>query len=82
MLIGHGVDTTVVVGGSTSGCIRATCESAFDLGFHAIVPLEAVGDRSPSAHAGALFDIDARLADVMPLAAVLDHLAQPVVTAS
>jgi nicotinamidase-related amidase len=82
MLIGRGVDTTVVVGGSTSGCIRATCESAFDLGFHAIVPLQAVGDRSPSAHTGALFDIDARLADVMPLAEVLDHLAEPVVTAS
>jgi maleamate amidohydrolase len=77
MLIARGVDTTVVVGGSTSGCIRATCESSLDLGFHAIVPLEAVGDRSRSAHIGALFDIDARLADVMPLADVLAHLAQP-----
>jgi maleamate amidohydrolase len=68
------VDTTIIVGCSTSGCIRATAESAFDLNYHAIVPREAVGDRSPSAHAGSLFDIDMRLADVMPLAEVLDHL--------
>jgi maleamate amidohydrolase len=74
MLIGRKVDTTIVVGGSTSGCIRATCESAFDHGFHAIVPQEAVGDRSSSAHTAALFDIDARLADVMPLADVLAYL--------
>lgn len=74
MLVGHKVDTAIVVGGSTSGCIRATCESAFDHGFHAIVPQEAVGDRSSSAHTGALFDIDARLADVMPLADVLAYL--------
>src|SRR3954451_3384396 len=74
MLIGRGVDTTVVVGASPSGWIRATCESALDHGFHAIVPAEAVGDRSPTAHTGALFDIDARLADVMPLAEVLEHV--------
>ena len=40
----------------------------------AIVPREAVGDRSPTAHAGALFDIDARFADVEPLGAVVAHL--------
>jgi nicotinamidase-related amidase len=74
MLIGRRVDTTVVVGASTSGCIRATCESSLDLGFHAIVPAEAVGDRSATAHAAALFDIDARLADVMPVAEVLEHV--------
>jgi nicotinamidase-related amidase len=73
-LISERVDTTIVVGCSTSGCIRATCESAFDFNFHAIVPREAVGDRSPSAHAASLFDIDMRLADVMPLAEVLGQL--------
>jgi len=73
-LISERVDTTIIVGCSTSGCIRATAESAFDLNFHAIVPAEAVGDRSPSAHAGSLFDIDMRVADVMPLAEVLEHL--------
>jgi nicotinamidase-related amidase len=73
-LISERVDTTIIVGCSTSGCIRTTCESAFDFNFHAIVPREAVGDRSPSAHAASLFDIDMRLADVMPLAEVLGQL--------
>jgi maleamate amidohydrolase len=74
MLIAGAVDTVVVTGCSTSGCIRATCEAAFDLNLHVVVPAEAVGDRSPSAHAANLFDIDARYADVMPLEDVLAHL--------
>lgn len=65
LLVDQGVDTVVVVGASTSGCIRATCESAIDLGFHALVPKEAVGDRSASAHVANLFDIDQRYADVI-----------------
>ncbi|GLW21774.1 isochorismatase family protein [Microbispora triticiradicis] len=74
MLISAKADTVIVVGCSTSGCIRATAESAFNRGFHVIVPREAVGDRSPSAHAANLFDIDARYGDVLPEAEVLDHL--------
>jgi nicotinamidase-related amidase len=75
MLISEGIDTVVVVGCSTSGCIRATAESAFNDNFHVIVPAEAVGDRSWSAHEGSLFDIDARLGDVVPVEDVLAHLA-------
>lgn len=74
MLIDAKVDTTIVVGCSTSGCIRATAESAFNRGFHVIVPKEAVGDRSSSAHEANLFDIDARYADVEPVQSVLEHL--------
>jgi maleamate amidohydrolase len=74
MLLGYRVDTTIVVGCSTSGCIRATCESAFNYNFHVIVPEEAVGDRSSSAHDASLFDIDARFGDVMPLREVATHL--------
>ena len=74
LLISHRVDTTIVVGCSTSGCIRSTCESAFNYNFHVIVPHEAVGDRSPSAHEAGLFDIDARFGDVIPLSEVLGHL--------
>jgi nicotinamidase-related amidase len=77
MLISERVDTTVIVGCSTSGCIRATAESAFNDNFHVIVPAEAVGDRSWSAHESALFDIDARMGDVMPVEEVLAHLRQP-----
>ncbi|MFS0853642.1 isochorismatase family protein [Microbacterium sp. 179-I 3D4 NHS] len=74
MLISAKADTVIVVGCSTSGCIRATAESAFNRGFHVIVPAEAVGDRSQTAHQGNLFDIDARYGDVEPVADVLDTL--------
>lgn len=73
-MISDGVDTIVVTGCSTSGCVRASSESGVDYNFRVIVPLEAVGDRSESAHQAALFDIDNRYGDVMPLADVLDHL--------
>jgi nicotinamidase-related amidase len=74
MLISAKVDTVVVVGCSTSGCIRATAESAFNRGFHVIVPREAVGDRCASAHEANLFDIDARYGDVTTLDDTLAHL--------
>jgi len=74
MLISSKVDTVIVVGCSTSGCIRATAESAFNRGFHVIVPAEAVGDRSQTAHEGNLFDIDARYGDVEPVDRVLATL--------
>ena len=73
-LISDGVDTVVVTGCSTSGCVRASCESAIDLNFRVIVPRQAVGDRSESAHAAALFDIDNRYGDVVELDAALSHL--------
>lgn len=74
MLVGQRVDTVVVVGVSTSGCIRSTCESAFNNNFHVIVPREAVGDRSHTGHQGALLDIDSRFGDVTALPEVLSEL--------
>jgi nicotinamidase-related amidase len=74
MLISAKADTVIVVGCSTSGCIRGTAESAFNRGFHVIVPSEAVGDRSQTAHEGNLFDIDARYGDVEPVQQVLATL--------
>jgi maleamate amidohydrolase len=74
MLIAAQVDTVIVTGCSTSGCIRGTCESAHNYNYHVIVPADAVGDRSASAHAANLFDIDARYADVLPLEEVVRHL--------
>jgi maleamate amidohydrolase len=71
-LISDGVDTVVITGCSTSGCVRATSESAIDRNFRVIVPREAVGDRCESAHDAALFDIDQRYGDVEPLADVLE----------
>lgn len=73
ILVDRGVDTVVIVGCSTSGCIRATAESALDLGFHALIPAEAVGDRSASAHTANLFDIDQRYADVVSVDDIIGH---------
>ncbi len=70
-----GVDTVIVCGVSTSGCVRA---SALDACQHDLVPIvveEACGDRDPTVHHANLFDLDAKYADVEPLAAVLAHLA-------
>lgn len=73
-LISDRVDTIVLTGCSTSGCIRATGESAINRNLHVIVPEEAVGDRCATAHAASLFDIDNRCGDVMPLREVVAHL--------
>lgn len=64
-LVARGIDTLIITGCSTSGCIRATAESAINLNLHAIVPREAVGERSPTAHLTNLVDIDMRYADVV-----------------
>lgn len=76
ILVDRGIDTVVIVGCSTSGCIRSTAESAVDLGFHALVPREAVGDRSQSAHIANLFDIDNRYADVITVDEVVEHFSK------
>jgi maleamate amidohydrolase len=75
-LLSDDVDTLVVTGCSTSGCVRGTVEDAFNRNMHVIVPTEAVGDRSHTAHAASLFDIDMRYADVMPMQNVIDHLQE------
>jgi len=74
LLVAAGVDTVIVVGCSTSGCVRATAVDGLQHGFRVIVPAECVGDRDPAPHHANLFDIDAKYGDVMPLAAVLEQL--------
>ncbi|MGE3821539.1 MAG: isochorismatase family protein, partial [Isosphaeraceae bacterium] len=59
-LIGHGVDTLLITGCSTSACIRATATDAKSYRFRPIVVRECVGDRSPVAHEWTLFDLQAR----------------------
>jgi maleamate amidohydrolase len=78
-LVASRVDTVLITGCSTSGCIRATAESCFDNGFRTIVVREAVGDRSPSAHQANLCVIDARDAVVVSLdEALVYQVALPV----
>jgi maleamate amidohydrolase len=71
LLEGAGCDSVVVVGASTSGCVRATAVDALQHGYRTVVPREAVGDRNPKAHEANLYDIDAKYGDVVPLAEVL-----------
>jgi nicotinamidase-related amidase len=64
------VDTLVVVGTTTSGCVRAAVTDAFSHNFRVIVVEEAVTDRGRAAHVANLFDMDMKYADVMPVADV------------
>jgi nicotinamidase-related amidase len=68
------IDTLVITGCSTSGCIRSTAESAHNRNLHAIVVREAVGDRSEVAHEANLTDIDLRFADVVSLSDTIEYL--------
>lgn len=68
------VDTVLVVGFSTSGCVRASAIDALQHGFRPIVVAEACGDREAGAHDQSLFDLDAKYADVVSLDAALTHL--------
>lgn len=69
-----GVDSLVVVGVSTSGCVRAAAVDAFSHNFRVTVIEEACGDRSPSAHRANLFDMDMKSADVEKLDDVVVEL--------
>jgi maleamate amidohydrolase len=64
-LMAHRVDTVIITGCTTSGCVRATAVDACQNGFRPMVVREAVGDRSEAAHAQSLFDLDAKYADVV-----------------
>ena len=73
-LTAAGVDTLIVTGATTSGCVRATVVDALQYGFKPVVPREAVGDRNPDAHEANLYDVDAKYGDVVPVQEVLDYL--------
>ena len=68
------IDTTIVTGMVTSGCIRATVLDAFSHNYRVIVPIECVADRSETSHQINLFDMDMKYADVLPLDDVLATL--------
>lgn len=69
-----GVDTVIMTGCTTSGCIRASAIDSLQYGYHTIVVREAVGDRAAGPHEANLFDIDAKYADVVTLADALSYL--------
>jgi maleamate amidohydrolase len=73
-LHGAGVDTVVLTGVSTSGCVRATAMDALNSGFRPQVVRDACADRTPALHENNLADVDAKYADVVDLAEALAHL--------
>jgi maleamate amidohydrolase len=75
MLTALGVDTVILAGCSTSGCIRAGAIDGLQYGFRVIVPRECVGDRHEGPHDANLFDIQAKYGDVMGKAEVVARLA-------
>jgi maleamate amidohydrolase len=74
MLVAWGIDTLVVTGCTTSGCIRASVVDACAHGYRAIVPQEAVGDRAIEPHEANLFDMNAKYGDVRPVDEVISYL--------
>lgn len=73
-LVAKRIDTLLVVGCTTSGCVRATVVDACSYGLHTIVVKEAVGDRATLPHDASLFDIDSKYGDVVSLQETLDYL--------
>ena len=72
-----GVDTVLIAGLSTSGCVRASAVDACQHGFVPVVVREAVGDRASGPHEANLFDLQAKYAEVAALATVLAYLGAP-----
>ena len=65
ILVSQGVDTVIMCGATTSGCIRATAIDLLQYGYPTLVPRECVGDRAQEPHEANLFDIQAKYADVV-----------------
>ena len=74
-LHGMGIDTLIVTGCTTSGCVRATCIDTIQYGYYGIVPEECVGDRAEAPHLANLFDIGQKYCDVTRLNEVLDWIS-------
>jgi nicotinamidase-related amidase len=74
-LLAAGVDTLIMTGCTTSGCVRATAVDSCQTGFRPMVVREGVGDRSQIAHEQSLFDLNAKYADVVSLDETLAYLS-------
>jgi maleamate amidohydrolase len=74
ILISQGIDSIILCGATTSGCIRGTAIDLLQHGFPTLVPRECVGDRAQAPHEANLFDIQAKYGDVIELADALDYV--------
>ena len=74
LLVEQGIDTVVLCGATTSGCVRATAVDLLQYGFRTLVPRGCVGDRARAAHDASLIDLDAKYCDVVDAADVREYL--------
>lgn len=74
--IRQGVDTVIITGCNTSGCIRASTIDSFQYGYRTIIPEECVGDPDEQPHADNLRDVERRYADICPLSEVIGYIEQ------
>jgi maleamate amidohydrolase len=74
ILVSQGVDTVIMCGATTSGCIRATAIDLLQYGYPTLVPRECVGDRAQGPHEANLVDIQAKYADVVTIEDALSYL--------
>jgi maleamate amidohydrolase len=79
-LLSAGVDSLIVTGCVTSGCVRASVVDAVSWGLRTIVPAECVGDRAAGPHDWNIFDMDSKYADVESLDSVIDALGASIGT--
>ena len=75
ILTAQGADTVIIMGCTTSGCIRASAVDAVQHGFRPIVVRECVGDRHDGPHEANLFDINAKYGDVVSKSETLEYLS-------
>ena len=73
-LTANGNDSLIISGLTTSGCVRATCVDCCSHGFIPIIARQSVGDRHEGPHEANLFDMQAKYADVLPDAQILEYL--------
>jgi maleamate amidohydrolase len=82
VLVSQGVDTVIMCGATTSGCIRATAVDLLQYGYPTLVPRQCVGDRAQGPHEANLVDIQAKYADVVSMEDALSYLQRVKETAS
>jgi len=70
-LINKGIDSLIITGLTTSGCVRASAVDGLQHNFKVVIPEEATGDRDPNAHLANLYDLNAKYVDVLGLEDVL-----------
>lgn len=75
LLVWHQIDTIILTGGSTSGCIRAAAVDALSRGYRTIVPEECVADKHESYHFANLTDMLLKYADVVSVGEVIAYLS-------